>query len=577
MTTKEIITHTKRLMRIASTADNLPALQQAVDYMATLVARCPEVTIERFEQNGMPSFLAYHGTTRPKKFAILLNAHVDVVPAPKRLFTPVEKDGRLYGRGALDMKGTAMVLTDLFCEHVNTAPYSLGLQIVCDEEVGGYDGVCVQLKKGVRANFVVMGEYANHPHTIYNAARGLCWAEIAFSGKSAHGGHLWHGSNAVLKAGTFAAAVLKRYPTPDKETWTTTASIASLSTPNETFNKVPDSAVLKIDFRFTQEDPTFVNRESLESFIANIDPEAKLVRTATFEPAVHVPESNPYVQGMAKAMRTVTGSKPKFLGRPAASDGRHFGLVQTDIVEYGLYGQGSHSDNEYAELASFDEYRAVMGAFLQEPIPVKLKTASADKQPTTAVKTDYVWYATYGSGLVHDNFLIAIRGGTPEGARHKFPGCRDKSLPLQDHFISLPHRLFFSGMSRSWQGGIGALDTRRDVSSPTIARAYLITREQFEDLAAQENWQSATQTLPYDQATQRGSAIIAFDSTGYTPYDVLLYCGRRDGYPIFSLTRNRRDQAYTPPSEGYMRCILKGLSEGADAAPVSVDTYTTIS
>jgi acetylornithine deacetylase/succinyl-diaminopimelate desuccinylase-like protein len=257
----------------------------------------------------------------------------------------------------------------------------LGLQIVSDEEIGGYDGVTVQINQGVRANFVIMGEYANDQGVIYNAARGLCWAEIAFNGKSAHGGHLWHGTNAVVKAGEFASAILRRYPTPDRETWTTTASIANLYTPNETFNKVPDQAILKIDFRFTQEDPVFRSRESIEEFIHSIDPNATLVDLATFEPAVHVDALNPYVQGMNAAMVDVTGKDARFLGRPASSDGRHYGLVNTDIVEFGLYGKGSHSEHEHAELASFGEYQAIMRAFLRQPIPAKLQQDPEAMQP----------------------------------------------------------------------------------------------------------------------------------------------------------------------------------------------------
>jgi succinyl-diaminopimelate desuccinylase len=373
MTTRELIEQTKRLIALPTTADNPAALQQAAGILADTISACPGVTIERFEREGKPSLLAYRGEIRPKKFDILLNGHLDVVAGRPEQFEPVEKNGRLYGRGALDMKGTTVVLTDVFCEMVNRVPYKLGLQIVCDEEIGGHAGVKLQIGDGVRSDFVVIGEYANHRNTIYNAARGLCWAEIAFKGKEAHGGHLWDGRNAVLQASAFAAGVLERFPTPDKETWTTTASIASLSTPNETFNKVPDRAVLKIDFRFTQEDPTFRDEESLRAFISGIDPQAELLRLATFEPAVTVEELNPYVQGLTAALRHVTKAKPQFLGRPGGSDGRHYAMVNNDIVEFGLYGQASHSLGEYVELSSFGEYQAVLREFLRKPIPAQLK------------------------------------------------------------------------------------------------------------------------------------------------------------------------------------------------------------
>jgi succinyl-diaminopimelate desuccinylase len=374
MTTLELIEQVKRLVAIPSTGDNPEALQHAVDFVADFVAHTPGVTIERFESNGKPSFLAYVGE-RPARFDVLLNAHVDVVGAKQEQFEPYEKDGRLYGRGTLDMKGTALALANVFCELADAVPYKLGLQVVSDEELGGQHGVKYQIGQGVRADFVVMGEYANHPHTIYNAARGLCWAEIGFKGKAAHGGHLWNGNNALLAATQFASQVLTHYPTPDKETWTTTANIANIFTTNETFNRVPDQAVLKIDFRFTQEDPVFQSRENLEAFFHGINPNAEILSLSNFEPAVYAEELNPYVQGLSNAYSDQLGVAPQYLGRPGGSDGRHFAAVQIDVVEFGLYGQGSHSDHEYVELQSFDDYQKVMRAFLKNPRVQTKKTA----------------------------------------------------------------------------------------------------------------------------------------------------------------------------------------------------------
>lgn len=364
----EMIKRTVELVAIPSTADNLRALHQSVEYVADFVAtKAPGITIERFEQNGITSFLAYKAKERPEKFDILLNAHVDVVPAMPGQFMAVEKDGRLYGRGVLDMKGTAMVLASVFCELVNDVPYSLALQIVSDEENAGYNGAQYQIAQGVRAEFAIMGEYSNHRDAIYNAARGLCWTEIAFKGRAAHGGHPWHGDNALLRASKFIEKLLQKYPIPSEETWTTTATIASLSTPNDAYNRVPDYAVIKIDFRFTNDDEAFKNEESVRGLVASIDPEAELIHINTFSPAVHASPENPYVKGLGSAMAKITDIEPRLMSRPASSDGRHFAAVGIQCVEFGLYGHNSHSDDEYVELASFDEYAAVLRTFLKSP------------------------------------------------------------------------------------------------------------------------------------------------------------------------------------------------------------------
>lgn len=368
--TQEIISQTTQLVAIPSTLDNPNALRQAVDFVADFIASHAgkDVTIERFEQNGITSFLAYKGTVRPAKFDILLNGHVDVVPGTPEQFVPYIEDGRLYGRGVLDMKGTAMALASVFCELVNEVPYSLGLEIVSDEENSGYNGAQYHIAQGVRADFAIMGEYSNHRDAIYNAARGLYWVEIAFKGKTAHGGHPWHGDNALLRASKFIDTLLKKYPIPSEETWTTTATVASVSTPNDVYNRVPDYATVKVDFRFTNDDPAFKDEESIRHLIASIDPEAELIHINTSGSAVHASVENPYVKGLASAMAKTTDIEPRFMARPASSDGRHFATVDIPCVEFGLYGHNSHSDGEYVELDSFDEYVAILRTFLKKPL-----------------------------------------------------------------------------------------------------------------------------------------------------------------------------------------------------------------
>lgn len=366
-TTQEIINQTMQLVAIPSTLDNPNALRQSVDFVADFVAAHANVTIERFEQNGITSFLAYKGAVRPDKFDILLNGHVDVVPAAPEQFVPYIEDGKLYGRGVLDMKGTAMVLANVFCELVNQVPYSLGLEIVSDEENNGSNGVQYHIAQGVRADFAVMGEYSNHRDAIYNAAKGHYWVEVGFKGKSAHGGYPWRGDNAIVKASDFANAIIAKYPIPTEEIWTTTATISSISTLNDTYNKVPDYAVVKVDFRFIPEDEVFLSEETLRAFVADAHPDAEVLSIASYGCSVFVGEDNTYVKGLSRAMANTTDIQPRFMARSAASDARHFAEYGVSCVEFGLYGHNSHSEDEYVEIDSFEEYAATMRAFLKNP------------------------------------------------------------------------------------------------------------------------------------------------------------------------------------------------------------------
>jgi len=83
--------------------------------------------------------LIYLGAKRPR-FQVILNAHLDVVPAQPDQFRPRREGDRLYARGAQDMKVAALVEAQVFRELAAELPYPLALQLVTDEEVGGRDG-----------------------------------------------------------------------------------------------------------------------------------------------------------------------------------------------------------------------------------------------------------------------------------------------------------------------------------------------------------------------------------------------------------------------------------------------------
>lgn len=378
MSSDEIVTAAKQLVAIPSVAGDSHALQQAVDYIAALLQDMPGITVERF-QGAKPSLLAYKGTTRPKRFAVILHGHIDVVPGNAEQFTAKTRDGKLYGRGVHDMKVAAIIMTDIFRQVVNTVPYALGLQIVTDEEIGGAEGAVHHIQNGLRTDFVITGEHNFSDNIIYNAARGICWIEVEFTGQTAHGAYVWNGVNAINKAAAFTHLLSQRYPHPSEETWTTTANVASIHTANTTFNKIPDHALVKIDFRFTAEDPVFTDRKSVEAFVHELSHEAKVTAFATMEPAVFVAKDNLYLQTLAESLTSVVGQPVQFGSRPAASDGRHYAAHGMDVVEYGLTGGGPHSDHEHIELQSIPKYATALKTFLTNP---KLTSITKNTQET---------------------------------------------------------------------------------------------------------------------------------------------------------------------------------------------------
>jgi succinyl-diaminopimelate desuccinylase len=359
----ELLAHAKALIAIPSTADRPKELRRALDYIAAILAIHPGITVERFEKGDKPSLLAYYGPTRPARFKVLLNGHLDVIPGSPTQFTPRIHDGRLYGRGALDMKVSVLTLTQVFCEMAPQVPYGLGFQVTTDEEIGGHCGTAYQREQGVAADFLVAGERTGLD--IATAAKGVCWVTVKARGKSEHGAYPWRGDNALTKLTSLAEKLSHIYPVPKEETWVTTLNIGGLRTTNTVFNRIPDEAEIDLDFRYVHDDPHFATKDSVRTFINSLLP-VNEVHFVNFDPSVWVDPTDSYVTQLQAAIESVKGTPVQLLRRPASSDLRHYaGDANARPVECGLDGDDAHGDGEYLELASVPIFQEAFRRFLQ--------------------------------------------------------------------------------------------------------------------------------------------------------------------------------------------------------------------
>ena len=106
-----VLNLSKKLITIPSTSDNPKALGKVMEISKKTLEG---FKYETFDKNGTRSLLFYNTQKLPKKFKIILNAHLDVIPAKKHQYIPKEKNERLYGRGANDMKAAAVSFILLF-------------------------------------------------------------------------------------------------------------------------------------------------------------------------------------------------------------------------------------------------------------------------------------------------------------------------------------------------------------------------------------------------------------------------------------------------------------------------------
>jgi hypothetical protein len=182
-----------------------------------------------------------------------------------------------------------------------------------------------------------------------------------------------------------------------------------------------------------------------------------------------------------------------------------------------------------------------------------------------------VWYAAYGSNLNRDRFLEYIRGGTSQFNGRLYPGCRNKQEPIRDRGIAINRDLYFAKNSVPWAGGVAFL--RPDAGSGNaIGRAYLITADQFLDVAAQENGRKPGDpglAFDYRYAESHDECYLnprdpAKPATVARQlwYGRVLRIGIQESWPVVTLTGEW--EGYAPPSapsRQYVATIVAGMNQ----------------
>jgi succinyl-diaminopimelate desuccinylase len=354
------------LLSLHSTADQPGELRKALDFVIDFIG--PGFTVERFESNGKPSALLYHGATRPPGFPIIFNAHLDVVPAAPELFRPRREGSHLIARGSHDMKVSALVLARVFSEVAGSLPYPLGLQLVTDEEIGGRHGTRYQLEQGVTGDFVIIGEQSGLE--LVTDSKGIAAVNLEATGTMAHGAYPWLGDNALVKLHATIERILRAYPVARQEAWRTTVGLARIETPNQARNQIPDRALAWLDVRFPPEDTDLNGRtqDEVADFFSQFCEPGVTVVVERADPAHHADQHSPQVNRLLAAVRR-QGFSGGFLRKHGSADGRFYYERGIDAVIFGIGGHGLHSDHEYADISTITPYYRALLDFLADSTP----------------------------------------------------------------------------------------------------------------------------------------------------------------------------------------------------------------
>lgn len=234
----------RRLVRAPS--PNPPGDTRAVAEVAAAVLRelIPDIEVQLYPSSDrVVNLIARVRATKPGK-RVIMNGHLDTYPVGDRARWSVDpldgaiRDGRLYGRGAADMKGgiaasiSALAMLSKHREHWRGEAV---LTLAGDEETMGMLGTAwlIEHVPHARGDAVIIGD-AGSPEVLRFGEKGFLWVELEVIGKAAHGAHVHLGVNAIDRVRTVLDRVsaLREIAVPTPEAVTQAiAAAASVSEP----------------------------------------------------------------------------------------------------------------------------------------------------------------------------------------------------------------------------------------------------------------------------------------------------------------------------------------------------------
>lgn len=314
---------------------------------------------KEFKKDNFTSL--FWGTTENPE--LLLTAHVDVVPAQDQMFTPKEQDGKLYGRGVLDMKFAIAVFIQIFKSLSDLKDHSIGLLLTPDEETGGFNGTKYVLENFNFQPKVVLLPDGGAQMSIEYAEKGIIHTRVIAKGKSAHGSRPWLGKNAIDTLLESYVQIKNEVPNPDSDQWVTTVNAGKINGGTAT-NVVPEEASLDLDFRVISEE----ERQRVKNLLKKLSEENEYISTeiivegSSFE----LDKDNENLKGYLDIAEQITNTRPLLIPSAGSSDARFFSEKKIPVIINRPFGEGHHSENEWIDLESLDQYYKILLNFAKK-------------------------------------------------------------------------------------------------------------------------------------------------------------------------------------------------------------------
>ena len=361
----------KDLIRFRTETGNVSEITKACAYIKDKFAGS-EVLVEIFQDNASPVVFLRNVDTLD--FDVLVLGHIDVVPAPDEMFEPRVENGKMYGRGTLDMKSFAAVALNSM-EYVCNQKLNLkfGIILSTDEEKGSKStDSFLQAYPQIKADIVLDNDVGGDIGKIVSKCKNPVFVKLIAKGLEAHGSTPWSGIDAnelllqtwqnIRKIYPYYAADL---PQP-KDTWFDTVHFATING-GQVSNIISNYAEALLDFRLTE-------NSSIENLKQNLNKcmvkgvEYKIVSSST---PVVMAENNPIILAYKEFAEHILGRQIEFEHIGGATDSRAFAVKGSTVIMHSGSGDGMHALGEYVELESVKQISDIQIKFLEHLAGIK--------------------------------------------------------------------------------------------------------------------------------------------------------------------------------------------------------------
>jgi len=334
-----------------------------------LIGRLKEIgfNIEKIQCNEVENIWARRGTTAP---VLCFAGHTDVVPTgpldqwESDPFTPTIRDGKLYGRGAADMKSSLAAFITAIESFVHLHPDhtgSIALLITSDEEGPAVDGTVrvVELLKEreEKIDYCIVGEPTclnQLGDTIKNGRRGSLSGTLTIKGIQGHIAYPHLAKNPIhLAAPCIAEFAQTEWDCGNEYFPPTTWQISNISGGTGVTNVIPGEVEVIFNFRFSTASTVKLLQNKVHQILDKHVLKYNLDWSLSGKPFL-TPKGD-LVDAVNDSINKVMNIRPELSTSGGTSDGRFIAEICPQVVEFGPINASIHKINECVEVADIEK------------------------------------------------------------------------------------------------------------------------------------------------------------------------------------------------------------------------------